>query len=125
MSEQKPQRGPRIFAATSDSDGRFTIKSVPAGRYQFFASHTGYVNQQYQSSGAEKGAVLALRSGQEIKDVLFRMILAAVATGRVTDEDGKAMENIQIVPCTAQATMTWKTILAAAKRIKFRRLDTN
>jgi Carboxypeptidase regulatory-like domain len=98
ISEQKQDSATtRAFAATSDGEGRFTIKDVPAGRYQFFASHTGYVNQPYQSNGTEKGALLSLRAGQQIKDVLFRMIPAAVITGRITDEDGEPMESIQVV----------------------------
>jgi hypothetical protein len=89
--------GPQAYSAMSDADGRFNIKGVPAGRYQFLASHTGYVDQQYQSSGGEKGVVLALTPGQEVKDVLFRMSRAAVITGVVTDDDGEPMENIQVV----------------------------
>jgi protocatechuate 3,4-dioxygenase beta subunit len=87
----------QVYAGVSDSDGRFTIKDVPAGRYRFFATHTGYVDQRYQPSGAENGAVLSLQPGQEVKDVIFRMILAAVITGRVNDEDGEPMASIQVV----------------------------
>ena len=96
-SERQEQGTPQAYTAKSDADGRFTIKDVPAGRYQFFASHAGFVNQPYQASPGEKSAILALRSGQEIKDVLFRMIPAAVVTGRVTDEDGEAMEHTLVL----------------------------
>ena len=34
---------PQVYSALSESDGRFTIKNVPAGRYRFSAKHTGYV----------------------------------------------------------------------------------
>jgi 5-hydroxyisourate hydrolase-like protein (transthyretin family) len=91
------QRESQVYAATSDSDGRFTIKDVPAGRYRFLATRTGYVDQHYQSTGDDTGAVLALQAGQEVKDVLFRMTLAAVFTGRVNDEDGEPMALIQVV----------------------------
>jgi hypothetical protein len=92
-------RGPesQVYAATSDSSGRFTIKSVPAGRYQFLATHTGFVDQHYQSNGTDTGALLALQAGQEVKDVLFRMILASVITGHVNDEDGDPMALTQVV----------------------------
>jgi 5-hydroxyisourate hydrolase-like protein (transthyretin family) len=91
------QRESQVYAATSDSDGRFTIKDVPAGRYRFLATRTGYVDQPYQSTADDTGAVLALQAGQEVKDVLFRMTLAAVFTGRVNDEDGEPMALIQVV----------------------------
>jgi len=90
-------REPQVYAAVSDSDGRFTIKDVPAGRYQFVATHTGYVDEEYQSNGGETGAILALQPGQEVKDALFRLTLAAVITGRVSDEDGDAMGLVKIV----------------------------
>lgn len=87
----------QVYATTSDSGGRFTIKDVPAGRYRFLATHTGYVDQHYQSNGSDAGAVLALQAGQEVKDVLFRMTTAAVITGRVSDEDGEPMALMQVL----------------------------
>jgi len=72
------------YGTTSDSDGRFLLKDVAPGRYQFFATRAGFVAQQYQSEGTEGGAVLGLKPGQKISDVLFRMTVAAVITGRAT-----------------------------------------
>jgi protocatechuate 3,4-dioxygenase beta subunit len=86
-----------MYSALSDSDGRFIIKEVPAGRYVLSARHTGYVDQCYQSHGDENGAMLSLKSGQQVNDVIFRMILAAVITGRISDEDGEPMAGIQVV----------------------------
>jgi protocatechuate 3,4-dioxygenase beta subunit len=86
-----------VYATTSDSSGRFTIKDVPAGRYRFLATHTGYVDQQYQSNGADTGAVLALQAGQEVNNVLFRLTLASVITGHVNNEDGEPMALVQII----------------------------
>lgn len=87
----------QVYSALSDSDGQFTIKDVPAGRYAFSARHTGYVDQLYQSLGDENGAKLSLQSGQQVNDVIFRMILAAVITGRINDDDGEPMAGIQVV----------------------------
>jgi hypothetical protein len=91
------RRESQVYAAISDSSGRFTISDVPAGRYRFLATHTGYVDQHYQSSGDDTGAILALQAGQELKDVLFRLTLAAVLTGRVNDEDGEPMALVEVV----------------------------
>ena len=87
---------PRMYAATSDSDGHFIIKDVAPGRYNFFATRTGYVDQPYQSNGTENGAVLALQSGQQLTDVLFRLSMAAVITGHVNNEEGEAMARVGI-----------------------------
>jgi hypothetical protein len=91
------RRDSQVYAAISDSSGQFKISDVPAGRYRFFATHPGYVDQHYQSTGGDTGAILALHAGQEVKDVLFRMTLAAVFTGRVSDEDGDPMALMQVV----------------------------
>lgn len=88
---------PRTYAAETDGSGAFVLKSVVPGRYTFFAEHTGYVSQQYRSLSAASGAVLALHPGQQVSDVLFRLILAAVVTGRVTDQDEEAMVGIQVM----------------------------
>src|SRR4051812_21352914 len=57
VSERDEQASTKGFTARSDGDGRFTLKDVPAGRYQF-ASHAAYVTKQYQSNGTDKGALL-------------------------------------------------------------------
>jgi hypothetical protein len=87
----------QIYATTSDGDGRFLLKDVAPGRYQFFATRVGFVGQQYQSKGNDGGAVLTLKPGQVVSDVFFRMTVAAVVTGRVTNEDGEAMVGAQVV----------------------------
>ena len=86
-----------IYGATSDSDGHFLLKEVVPGRYRFCATRAGFVDQQYQSQGTDAGAVLALKPGQKISDVLFRMTAAAVITGRVNNEDGEPMIRVQVV----------------------------
>jgi protocatechuate 3,4-dioxygenase beta subunit len=65
------------------------IGSLPPAR----ATWINTINQPEMTLGA----VLALQAGQEVKDVLFRMTLAAVFTGRVNDEDGEPMALIQVV----------------------------
>ena len=97
IPERQGTGSPHVHSAMSDADGKFNIMGLPAGRYRFFASHNGYVDQNFQSTGAEKGAVLALKAGEDVKDVLFRLTLAAVITGRVDNEDGEPMANIQVV----------------------------
>ena len=92
---QRP--GTQIYGATSDSDGRFLLEDVPPGRYQFFVNRAGFVSQQYQSQGTEGGAVLGLKPGQKISDVIFRMTVASVISGRVNNEDGEPMSDLQIV----------------------------
>jgi protocatechuate 3,4-dioxygenase beta subunit len=86
-----------MYAATTDSDGHFTIKDVAPGRYNFVATRPGYVDQPYESNGTDSGAVLALQSGQQLTGVLFRLTMAAVITGHVNNEDGEAMARVAVI----------------------------
>ena len=92
-SGQKPQ----LYAATTDSDGRFLLKDIVPGRYHFAASRTGFVSQSYKAKGTAEGAMLWLRPGEQVRDVLFRLIACGVVTGRLTSEDGEPMTGAQVV----------------------------
>ena len=87
----------RVYAATSDDDGHFTIKDIPPGRYRFFASRPGFVEQHYKAGTNDTGPLFSLHSGQKVDDVLFRLILASVITGRVTNQDGEGMQHVSVV----------------------------
>lgn len=89
------------YAIASDSDGHFILKDVVPGRYQFFATRPGFVEQKYQAQGIDGGAVLSLKPGEKVSDVLFHMTLAAVVTGRVTNEDGEAMPRVNVLALRA------------------------
>ena len=87
----------RIYSTTSDGDGHFLLKDVVPGRYQFFATGAGFVDQHYQAKGSDDGAVLSVKPGERVSDVLFRMTVSGVVTGHVTNEDGEAMARVQVV----------------------------
>jgi protocatechuate 3,4-dioxygenase beta subunit len=93
---ERPASRRHIYATTSDSEGRFLLKDVEQGRYEFFATRAGFVDQHYQAKGDESGATLSLKPGEKVSDVLFRMTVAAVITGRVTNDDGEAMVRVQV-----------------------------
>ena len=79
------------------ADGRFVFKDIEPGRYHFSAERNGYVRQEYGRRGSNRpGAVLALEAGQRLRDVVFKLIPAAVITGRVLDEDGEPMSNVNV-----------------------------
>ena len=87
----------QVYATTTDNQGHFELNQIEAGRYEFFAAHAGYLEQHYQAKGTnEVGAVLALTSGQEVSDVLFRMVRAAVITGKVVDGSGEPMTGVSV-----------------------------
>lgn len=84
------------FAVTDDS-GRFSFTGLDPGRYQLSADRNGYVRQQYGQRGqARMGAPLVLERGQNLRDIVFRLVPAAILTGRVTDDEGEPVSYVRV-----------------------------
>ena len=49
LIQANERKHPLVYATTTDNEGRFEIKQIEAGRYEFFASHVGYLEQYYQA----------------------------------------------------------------------------
>lgn len=98
LIQASERRHPLVYATTTDNEGHFEIKQIESGRYNFYASHIGYLEQQYQSKGSadDEGAVLSLTSGQEVNDAMFRLVRAGVITGKVVDDTGEPMMNVNV-----------------------------
>ena len=101
LAPERPGSRRQMYATTADSDGRFLLKDVEQGRYEFFATRPGFVDQHYQAKGGEQGATLSLKRGTKVNDVLFRMTVAAVVIGRVTNDDGEPLVRAQVVALRA------------------------
>lgn len=83
--------------AITQADGSFVLKDVAAGRYRFWATHNGYVWQEFKASDAnDQGALLTLGKGDHKTDVLFRLTRAAAVVGRITDEDGEPVAGVEV-----------------------------
>src|SRR5215475_9658836 len=64
----------QAISAVTDAGGLFTLKGIQPGRYRLSVSRNGFVGQEYgQRASHEPGAVLTLRPGQQVKDLLFRL----------------------------------------------------
>jgi protocatechuate 3,4-dioxygenase beta subunit len=83
------------YTATSDQDGRFKIVGIQPGRYRLFVERTGYIEVDAQRRHSD-GVALSLEAGQELKDQTLHMLAAAIITGRVMDEDGDPMANVDV-----------------------------
>ncbi len=92
-------KGGTPYGAVTDAEGRFAIREIEAGRYSMSATRNGYVPQQYgqKSPGpGQMGSVLTFNAGQEMKDILFRMVRGGTISGRVVDEDGEPLARVQV-----------------------------
>jgi hypothetical protein len=85
------------YAATTDAGGRFTLRNVERGRYRLTVSRNGFVDQEYgQKTPNDPGSILTLAPGQQVNDLLFRLIPWAVIAGRILNEDGEPMPWVQV-----------------------------
>jgi hypothetical protein len=92
-----PSPMPTLGVAT-DAEGKFTFEDLDAGRYTLDAERNGFVRQIYGARGAGSGGTnLTLDSGQELKDIVFKLVPQGTISGRVLDEDGDPVENSGVV----------------------------
>jgi hypothetical protein len=71
-------------AITTEPDGKFAFKNLPAGMYRIRVTARGFVNQQYG-----QGRPLFLGADQVIRDATVRMTPTGTVSGRVFDEQGQ------------------------------------
>jgi protocatechuate 3,4-dioxygenase beta subunit len=91
------RRDSRPMSVGTDADGIFTFKGVDPGRFRLAANRRGYVTQQYgQTATNRPGTMLTLQPGQHVKDILFRLQVSAAVSGRILDEDGEPLANVQV-----------------------------
>jgi hypothetical protein len=88
---------PTMNSKETDDQGHFVFTGLPAGRYQLSAERQGFLRQSY---GGHKysgnGTPLVLGQDQHVKDVLFKLNPQAVIVGKVLDEDGEPVANVQV-----------------------------
>jgi carboxypeptidase family protein len=85
--------------ASTDTEGRYELKELPAGRYTLNASKGSYVGLAYgQVRPFEPGKPLEIADGQTVEKVDFMLPRGAVITGRVLDEFGEPVADAQVAP---------------------------
>jgi hypothetical protein len=80
-------RGSRL--ASTDGQGRFELRDLPAGRWELTASKAGFVTLRFgQRRPFEAGQPIELRDGQVVERTDIALPRGAAITGRVFDEFG-------------------------------------
>lgn len=94
---------PASYNTASDDQGRFAMKDIEPGKYQFSAERPGFSEIQYGARRPGRtGATLSLDSGQRLSGIVFRLTPHAVIAGRILDEDGEPVEQAFVRPMRYQ-----------------------
>ena len=97
----------RIFApelrdnrvTSTDERGAFEFRDLPAGRYNLNASKGNFVSLQYgQTRPSQGGTPLQILDGQTVEKVDFALPRGAIITGRVVDDYGEPIADVQVAP---------------------------
>jgi protocatechuate 3,4-dioxygenase beta subunit len=87
---------------STNSEGRYEIRNLPAGRYTLTVSRSGYLTLQYgQRRVLELGTPLDIANGQVIDDIDFILPRMSVITGRLTDEEGEPVAGARVFAAEA------------------------
>ncbi|MEN3339057.1 MAG: hypothetical protein V7647_2733 [Acidobacteriota bacterium] len=83
--------------ATTDDDGRFEFRGLPAGRFSLSATKSGYVSAQYgQTRPFESGKPLELADGQILDKANILIPRGSAITGRILDEFGEPVTEAMV-----------------------------
>jgi hypothetical protein len=82
--------------ATTDADGRFELRDMPAGQFRLTVSKSGFVTLTYgQRRPFEAPTPIALKQGQRFTANIVLPRGGAIA-GRVYDEAGEALSDVRV-----------------------------
>lgn len=83
--------------ATTDAQGRFELRDLPAGRWTLTASKAGLVTLQYgQRRPLEAGRALEIRDGETLERADIVLPRGSAITGHVFDEFGDPIANARV-----------------------------
>jgi hypothetical protein len=81
----------------TDGEGRYELSGLPAGRYRLFVNKAGYVSLEYgQVRPFETGKPIDITAGQALEKVDFSLPRGSAITGRITDEFGDPITDVQV-----------------------------
>jgi hypothetical protein len=82
---------------STNSDGRYEVRDLPAGEYSLKADRGGYLTLAYgQRRAGEVAKPLQLGDGQTVNTVDFALPRMGVISGRVVDDTGEPIAKVSV-----------------------------
>jgi hypothetical protein len=82
---------------STDSEGRYELTGLPAGRYRLNVNKAGFVALEYgQVRPFEAGKPIDIAAAQLLERIDFSLPRGSVITGRITDEYGDPIADVQV-----------------------------
>jgi hypothetical protein len=81
---------------STNSDGRYEVRDLPAGEYSLKAARGGYLTLAYGQRPGELGKPLQLGEGQTVKAIDFALPRMGVISGRVVDDTGEPIAKVSV-----------------------------
>jgi protocatechuate 3,4-dioxygenase beta subunit len=107
--------GGGTYRRFTDASGRFVLDGIGPGHYKIRIYKVGYLAQDYGEDSADgSGASLTVRPGENISDLLFRMVPEGVLSGRVIDEDGASVVDAAVTALRMQFRRGQRKLFAIA-----------
>lgn len=89
--------------ATTDADGQFELRDLPAGPWSLTAAKPGFVSQRLgQRRPFETVAPVELREGQQLSGANFALPRGGAITGRLLDDFGDPVANARVLVLRSQ-----------------------
>ena len=98
ITVQAPELGGEPRSTSTNADGRYEIKELPAGRYTITVARSGYLQLRYgQRRPFELGKQLQLTDRQLADNVDFTLPRMSLITGRIFDEAGEPISGVRVM----------------------------
>jgi hypothetical protein len=103
-------------AVATDSEGRYELAGLPAGRYRLFVNKAGFVPLEYgQARPFETGKPLDITAGQLLEKIDFSLPRGSAITGRITDEFGDPVADVQVEALRYQFVSGERQLVSAGR----------